>query len=70
MKNLIYPIGHFETILPYLFRTVKGITSTRERVDTPDGDFIDIDWIRVPGSKKTSYPIPWRLRAKVIKPTF
>lgn len=52
MKNLIYPIGHFETILPYLFRTVKGITSTRERVDTPDGDFIDIDWIRVPGSKK------------------
>ena len=51
-NNIAAPIGHVETILPYFFRTVKGINSTRERVDTPDGDFIDIDWVHVPKSKK------------------
>ncbi len=51
-KNLVSPLGHIETILPYLFRTVKGISATRERVDTPDGDFIDIDWVHVPNSRK------------------
>ena len=52
MKRFVNSIGHFETIIPYLFRQVKGVHSTRERVDTPDGDFIDIDWIRVPFSTK------------------
>ena len=52
MKNFTNSIGHFETILPHLFRRVKGITTTRERVDTPDGDFIDVDWIKVPKSEK------------------
>ncbi len=35
--------NHVQTVLPTLFRKVKGVTYTRERVDTPDGDFIDID---------------------------
>ena len=51
-SSLIKPIGHLETIIPYLFRQVKGVEVTRERVDTPDGDFLDIDWIINPDSKK------------------
>ena len=51
-SNLTKPIGHLETIIPYLFRQVKGVESTRERIDTPDGDFLDIDWITNSDSKK------------------
>ncbi len=42
---------HIQTIYPVLFRKVTGITYTRERIDTPDGDFLDLDWSRV-GSDK------------------
>ena len=35
--------NHVQTILPTLFRKVKGVNYERERIDTPDGDFIDID---------------------------
>ena len=35
---------HFSTIYPALFRKVKGISYQRERIDTPDDDFIDLDW--------------------------
>ncbi len=38
--------GHFETIVPSLWRTVKGVEYTRERIETPDDDFLDIDWIK------------------------
>ncbi|HPJ39942.1 MAG TPA: alpha/beta fold hydrolase [Spirochaetota bacterium] len=43
--------NHLQTILPTLFRKVKGIEYTRERIDTPDGDFVDIDFSSV-GSDK------------------
>ena len=33
--------GHINTVFPALFRKVKGVTFERERVDTPDGDFLD-----------------------------
>ena len=42
---------HFHTIYPSLFRQVNSVKFTRERIDTPDGDFIDLDWSRI-GSKK------------------
>jgi predicted alpha/beta-fold hydrolase len=42
--------GHIQTIVPSLFRQVEGVTYQRERLLTPDEDFIDIDWSRV-GSK-------------------
>lgn len=42
---------HLETIFPALFRKVKDITYQRERIDTPDGDFLDLDWVKN-GSKK------------------
>ena len=35
---------HVQTIAPTFFRKVKGINYTRERIDTPDGDFLDIDF--------------------------
>ncbi|MCA1959678.1 MAG: alpha/beta fold hydrolase [Desulfomonile sp.] len=42
---------HIQTILPSLFRKVRGVAYTRERIDTPDGDFIDLDWSRVGASR-------------------
>lgn len=38
---------HVQTVFPSLFRKVQGVTYDRERLDTPDGDFIDLDWSRV-----------------------
>lgn len=38
--------GHLQTILPVLFRRVVPITRERERIETPDGDFLDLDWNR------------------------
>ncbi len=42
---------HLETIYPALFRTVSGIDYERERITTPDHDFLDLDWLKQ-GSKK------------------
>lgn len=36
--------GHLQTIVP-AFRKVKGMTFRRERISTPDNDFLDLDWI-------------------------
>ena len=38
--------GHIETIIPYFFRRVNPLPYTRERIDTDDGDFLDIDWVK------------------------
>ena len=35
---------HLETILPNLLRTVKQIKPIREKINTPDGDFLELDW--------------------------
>lgn len=37
---------HVETIYPALFRTVDTITYNRERIPTPDDDFLDLDWLK------------------------
>jgi len=39
--------GHAQTIFPALFRRVPWITRERERIETPDGDFLDLDWARM-----------------------
>ena len=36
--------AHLQTIIPSLFRKVDGIKWQRERITTPDDDFIDLDW--------------------------
>lgn len=38
--------AHLETIYPALLRRVALTRYTRERIDTPDDDFLDIDWLR------------------------
>ena len=36
--------GHWETVWPSLFRKIPFRYSTRERLELPDGDFVDVDW--------------------------
>ncbi len=36
--------GHLNTIYAGAFRRVRGVRYKRERIPTPDGDFIDLDW--------------------------
>ena len=37
---------HLQTIVPSLFRKVNGVKFRRERITTPDDDFLDLDWSR------------------------
>lgn len=41
---------HLQSVLPKLFRKVT-VTYQRERLELPDGDFLDLDWVRGPSSK-------------------
>ena len=52
IKNSKYPKQpfyygnhHGHTIIPGAFRKVKDVNYERERLELPDGDFIDLDWI-------------------------
>lgn len=38
--------AHVQTIYPSRFRRVDGVGYERERLDLPDGDFVDVDWHR------------------------
>lgn len=40
----LFSNGHAQTIFPTLFRRVDGIRYRRQRIYTPDGDFLDLDW--------------------------
>jgi hypothetical protein len=40
------PGPHLQTLYPSLFRARKAPPLTRERVELPDGDFVDLDWTR------------------------
>ncbi|HZZ13502.1 MAG TPA: alpha/beta fold hydrolase [Paraburkholderia sp.] len=39
------PNRHVQTIVPSLFGRRPAVTFRRERWDTPDGDFLDLDWV-------------------------
>ncbi|MFB9212608.1 hypothetical protein ACFFUR_12400 [Echinicola jeungdonensis] len=39
--------GHFETVIPSLFRKIQGVSYLRERIETPNNDFLDLDWSKV-----------------------
>jgi len=43
--------GHLETIIPSLFRKVTGVNYLREKITTPDEDFLNLDWSEV-GSER------------------
>ncbi len=36
--------GHMQTIIPSQFRVVRGVTYTREKIETDDHDFLLLDW--------------------------
>ncbi|GAB5528949.1 MAG: alpha/beta fold hydrolase [Roseivirga sp.] len=43
--------GHFETVVPSLKRKIEGVVYERERIETPDDDFLDIDWVKTGNDK-------------------
>ncbi|MCX8211805.1 MAG: putative alpha/beta-fold hydrolase [Neolewinella sp.] len=43
--------AHYQTIAPNIFRSVS-LNYRRERIDTPDGDFLDLDWLDHDDSRK------------------
>lgn len=40
------PGGHLQTLIPALFRSRRDPGYRRERFELPDGDFLDLDWLR------------------------
>lgn len=40
----LFKNGHFSTIYAGIIRKVNDIKQKRERISTPDGDFLDLDW--------------------------
>jgi predicted alpha/beta-fold hydrolase len=50
------PGGHAQTIYPSL-RRGAGVVYRRERVDTPDGDFVDFDWLDAAGPAGDATPV-------------
>ena len=42
--------SHYQTIAPNVFRRRRA-PYRRERIDTPDGDFLDLDWLDHPSSR-------------------
>lgn len=43
------PGAHAQTVAGRYLRPGTGVRYRRERIDTPDGDFLDLDWASVPG---------------------
>lgn len=43
--------GHLQTMVPSVFRKVNDISYTRERINTPDDDFLDLDFSSVQSNK-------------------
>lgn len=39
-----YGNAYLQSVMPTLFRKVEAINYTRQRINTADGDFIDLDW--------------------------
>lgn len=37
--------GHLNTVFAAMFRMVEGVSYRRERLELPDGDFLDLDWL-------------------------
>ncbi|HEX7685876.1 MAG TPA: alpha/beta fold hydrolase [Trinickia sp.] len=53
------PTSHAQTIVPALFARRPAVDYRRERWDTPDGDFIDLDWLAYPaGPGDADTPAP------------
>lgn len=49
---LLLRSAHLQTIYPTLYRKTELITAKRKRIDTPDGDFLDLDWSSKNGDRR------------------
>lgn len=47
----MYLNGHLETIIPSIWRKIEGVSYEREKIDTSDRDFLNLDWSRVGGER-------------------
>lgn len=47
------PGGHLQTIYPFFFLRTTPPLYRRERIETPDGDFVDFDWVDAAADKPT-----------------
>jgi uncharacterized protein len=45
--------AHLQTVWPTLFRKVEDVDFERQRLATPDGDFLLLDWLRDPAPAPT-----------------
>ncbi len=43
--------NHLQTIVPNIYRKVLGVSYERERIETWDDDFLDLDWCKVNSNK-------------------
>src|SRR5215472_13565686 len=50
------PGGHAQTIYPALRRR-EHLSYRRQRIDTPDGDFVDFDWLEAAGMNGHASPL-------------
>ena len=50
-KPFYYWNGHWETIIPSMFRKIEGVAYQRERLELNDGDFVDLDCLKQDSSK-------------------
>lgn len=48
--------GHLQTIFATVGRRVSGVRYRRERIATPDGDFLDLDWSRAHAKRTKNSP--------------
>lgn len=46
---LLLRSGQLNTLFAHFLRRVERVPYRRERIDTPDGDFLDLDWMRMGG---------------------
>jgi uncharacterized protein len=58
--------AHLETIFPSVIRRVAVKPYTRERINTPDGDFLDLDWLQ--GESKKLFIISHGLEGSSDRP--
>lgn len=50
---LFFHNGHRQSIYPTIFRRVSGILYQREKIATPDDDFLELDWLSTNSDKLT-----------------